>query len=130
MMRSSAPDAASCRSHHHGNFELSVRYVEDGGSLLDDFADCLQYKIKEDDIDNRTAPGKRCSDAQPGLTTLRDRSIADALSSELSPQSAALLEISAANTDSLPHVTDARVTTHLFANGFDSRFRIGDEPLF
>src|SRR5438270_2702396 len=109
MMWSGASYAAPSRSHQHGNFEFSVRNIVDGRSLLDDLADRFQYKIEKDDVNNGTASGERRSNSQPGLSTFGDRSVADALSSELSPQAATLLEVSTARADALSHVEDARI---------------------
>jgi len=125
-MRSSAAFAAARRAHHDRDFELSIRDVVDGRSLLNDFADGFEDKIQEDDMYNGMASGERRSNAQTGLTTLGDRRIAYPLSTELSPQAAALLEVSPARANALAHVENARIPPHLFADPFDSRLRVSD----
>jgi hypothetical protein len=129
VMRTGASYAAAHRPHHDRNFELSNRDVVDGRSLLDNFADRFQHKIEEDDIDNGMASGERGSNAQTGLTPFSDRRIAYPLSAELSPQAAALLEVSTPRADSLTHVEDVRIAPHLFADRFDSSFRVSDQSL-
>jgi len=102
VMRPGAPNTAPRGSHYDRNFELSVGNVVDGRGLLNNFADRFQDKVEEDNVNNGTASGERRSNAQTGLSAFGNRSVAYTFSAELSPQAAALLEVSAARADARP----------------------------
>src|ERR1035437_4161555 len=129
MMWASASNASTCGTYQKGYFEFAVRDVVNGRCLLHNFAHCLEGKIQKHDVYDWMTSRQCCPDTHAGFSASGDGITANSSRTKLLPKATALLEISAARSDALPHIKDCWIAPHLFGHAFHPCLCIGDQTL-